>query len=1178
VWAEAGMKFRVWKWFRFSCKAEIEIRGVGQDPSYGLASIRIRIETPWYLPDVTFKYSWTIGQLSPEELAASRRPLTSAGGFQESTGASYPLYLTPLDASASDDRDRVRSIEEFREIITAPRAARVAAAFTGTHAVAPAPTDVTLQLSFAVPVTDTAGLASPVPQATGEQASGDLTLKLELIGMTIRRRKRFDDSAPWLDLCERIEMNAILDGSGGFSMGGLDPLPLSAFWEPVLVDSQTAAQRLLLNATTPFSYGTWDPNSDEELVDASPGWPCCTPRHEQSWPTHELTFADQPLGDPLSPATRFTGTRSTLHAVRAADVRLSIHAGVALPAGTRAARWNAAHTGIMFRIVLDKPAAWVDLYPAWPAQVGGAVVLSALDENDEVIKRVELPLGTARPPQRQRLAATRPIASIVVAARTGLVIGAPFVELTRASYVAYSELEAGARQQVACKFTDHGALSGQGKIGFLPNHEYEIELRTRLTMGHPSTTPEAVETTEFAYFRTKGLPGLNAVADVGAEVRPHVASEYPDAAAPLYREEPVVIAFDDKYSVAVPLASRPPRPASPERDVLLELELTVRPTIARETGTPFTASSPDWLTAHRIVAPLGRPSVWRDVLAQSATVGRKDVTTDQRRMRLAALVAHPEACDIGNPLVTPSGVLVAPPPEDLALGVNAWPAQAGFDATISPKGGAQGPFVHREAFDPADLTALSFADDAGPVGSAAWSVLDGVLTRAGAGRQLAALGNELWNYFTVEVAVAVTDAAAGVALALPVAAAGATRGLFALIERDGGTTFLALRRRRTAGAPLEVLARTEIEVSDGPIALSVTAFDDRVRAQVGQVVVEAEREELRDGCLALVADGAAAFHTLSVAGMPMYRFPIKTSRYRTFADHIASYNGVLGEVSPESLGLPAIPTTAVTTLYASTVTRVAQAMTAAADATTRDALFSEWVAALSLPLRSDPSGLELTRYVIGGDTRLLLLEGPEPLRFTHEIQLGLTPLTGGWHPPDWLDDLRDAILTSAEARVTLPRFTRPMPRNVAVVRAGSEPGELRVFTGRMEKRRGGGTFVRARRAADVRVFDPSLLPALATLRPGGVALVDLDLLDVLGEVYPVDPLPLPPQPPPTFAVLTDGPQQRAIFVPVRTGVAVALDAGRWRLDFAFDRMRWREATPSPAAHLTATASLVIGWA
>ncbi len=31
VWAEAGMQFRIWKWFRFSCKADIEVRGVSRN-------------------------------------------------------------------------------------------------------------------------------------------------------------------------------------------------------------------------------------------------------------------------------------------------------------------------------------------------------------------------------------------------------------------------------------------------------------------------------------------------------------------------------------------------------------------------------------------------------------------------------------------------------------------------------------------------------------------------------------------------------------------------------------------------------------------------------------------------------------------------------------------------------------------------------------------------------------------------------------------------------------------------------------------------------------------------------------------------------------------------------------------------------------------------------------------
>jgi hypothetical protein len=1177
VWAEAGMQFRIWKWFRFSCKADIEVRGVGQDPSYGLASMRIRIETPWYLPDVTFKYSWTIGELTAEELSSMRGPLVSSGAYGEGTGASHAVHLTPFDGG--DDRDRVRSIAELRAITPPPRATRVAAAFTGASAVPPIPTDVTVQLAFAVPVTDSANVGNPVPQLASDQKSGDLSLKLELIGMTIRRRERFDPAAPWTDLCQRVELPAILDGSGGATTGSFDPLPLTAFWEPVLVNGQTAAQRLLLNATTPFSYGTFDPNADDDLAEAEPGWPCCTIRDKQSWQMHELDFSAQPLGDPLAAAVKFPATRTTLHTVRSADVRVSVHAGGSLPAGTHAARWSARDTGTLFRVVADQPMAWLDLYLAWPSQVGGSVIITGLDEQGDSVAQVMLPLGTARPPTRQRLAATKPFVTLVCAARAGTTFGAPFVELTRASYVAYAELQAGLRRQFACKLVDHGAISGQGKIGFLPNHEYEIELRTRTTLSHPSTAAETAETTEFVYFRTKGLPGLNAVSEVGAEVRPHVASEYPGPNARLYREEPVVVAFDEKFNVVVPLASRPPRPASPERDVLLELDLSVRPTMARDPATPFTAAAPDWLTSHRTVVPPSHPTSWRDVFADTATVGRKDITTDPKRLRLAALIARPEACDLDNPLIAPSSVLVAQPPDDIDLGIKLWPSDAELIATISPKGGSDGPFVHRESFEPADLTALVVVDDSGPIGGGAWSVSDGVLAKLAPNRQIGVLGNEQWNHFTIDVAITVIGSAAGVAIALPHAASGATRGLFALIEREAGATFLALRRRTSAGGPLDQLARAQIDVSDGAIALAVTAFDDRISARVGETVLEAERDSLRDGCAGLVADGDAKFHTLSIGGLPMYRFAARTSRYRTFADHIASYEGRTGDVDPVAIGVTAPPPGAVANLFASTSSRIASVMTAQAEPAARDALFNEWIAALSLPLRSELSGIALTRYMLHGATRLLLLESPEPLPFSGDVKVTLASISGGGHwPPDWLDDLRDTILDMSDATVSLPRFTGRVRGPVALVHAtvdGQGVHELRVYSGGLRPRRGGGAMLHARRTADIRVFDPAGIPALGTLRPGGIALVDLDLLDVIGEVYPVDPLPPPPLPPPTFSVLTDGSECRALLIPVRAGSAVTLDDGRWRLDFKLDRERWSETTPaSPASRLTASGSIV----
>ena len=101
------------------------------------------------------------------------------------------------------------------------------------------------------------------------------------------------------------------------------------------------------------------------------------------------------------------------------------------------------------------------------------------------------------------------------------------------------------------------AYSGRGAVAFLPNHEYEMAVNTRITVTHPSKPAESVEVLEYVYFKTKGLPGLNAVDTVGEEVAPYVRSAYDGGRGTLYREEPVVIAFTEDFHVAVPIAQRP---------------------------------------------------------------------------------------------------------------------------------------------------------------------------------------------------------------------------------------------------------------------------------------------------------------------------------------------------------------------------------------------------------------------------------------------------------------------------------------------------------------------------------------------------------------------------------------------------------------------------------------------
>jgi hypothetical protein len=125
----------------------------------------------------------------------------------------------------------------------------------------------------------------------------------------------------------------------------------------------------------------------------------------------------------------------------------------------------------------------------------------------------------------------------------------------------------------------------------------------------------------------------------------------------------------------------------------------------------------------------------------------------------------------------------------------------------------------------------------------------------------------------------------------------------------------------------------------GPVQLHVTAFDDIMRATVGDVVLEADRGVVREGRAALVADGAAVYSALLVESLDMYRVEFATSRYLSFADHVAQRDPTIYVHANDAMG-----TTPASTPSAVLVARsadIAAAMTPAADPQQRQQLFSQ---------------------------------------------------------------------------------------------------------------------------------------------------------------------------------------------------------------------------------------------
>ena len=242
------------------------------------------------------------------------------------------------------------------------------------------------------------------------------------------------------------------------------------------------------------------------------------------------------------------------------------------------------------------------------------------------IRRLEL---RAYPPRRRTVAPT-----LIAAAST---IG-PIATLLEVDEVAYVGLRdyldvldrsRGVRRRHA---RGPGGFDGRGKLAFLPNHEYELKLTTRVSVAHPSTPAATADVEEFVYFRTKGLPGLNAVARIGDELQPYVRGAYAGGRAGwIYREEPVTLAFSEGFHVAVPLAVRPPGTAE-EHTTLLRMQLLVTPEIALSAGTAFTVTADDWIATHHGAGTPPPPSrgdhSWFPVKSLARSAAERD---DERR-------------------------------------------------------------------------------------------------------------------------------------------------------------------------------------------------------------------------------------------------------------------------------------------------------------------------------------------------------------------------------------------------------------------------------------------------------------------------------------------------------------------------------------------------------------------
>jgi hypothetical protein len=361
---------------------------------------------------------------------------------------------------------------------------------------------------------------------------------------------------------------------------------------------------------------------------------------------------------------------------------------------------------------------------------------------------------------------------------------------------------------------------------------------------------------------------------------------------------------------------------------------------------------------------------------------RQAKTRDPILGRLERLLESPFSCGITDPRIHRSPVLMHKPVDlDTAPGATQlWAPAQTFRLRLQPK---NGPYVFRRGFTAGDEMAFQRITEAGA--PAAWSVTDGALacTAPAGPRRYALFGETSWMHLQIVATVEAASAVFGVAVAVGVAGA-VNRALLALIDESGATPRLQLLAKR--GTAVTILASADLPVVTGTRQLHVTAFDDVIRARVGEVVIEAPRRDLREGKAALVSTGSGSVSELLVDPVDAYEHVFQSSRYADFPAHIGSFGGTVGEMPIGSVGRTGGP---VGDLLAAREEERDRLMRPGADPEERQRLFDLWVKDLGIALRERPQKLEVTRLTGPEGAEALLLESPEPLAFSEDVTLRL---------------------------------------------------------------------------------------------------------------------------------------------------------------------------------------------
>ena len=246
-----GFKIHLFYVFHFGADISVDIAFLGRHPFSALVTAQIHIDTPWFLPDVTFRFEEPIGTPQPFDNEMVNPPLSSGGASSPApAGAAGPAaLLTPPLSDGNADSRTLYTLNGLAAVSGAP--------VDDVHLRQDLPivaVDADISIEFSNPVANDAAIA-------GDTYTGGSDLGVQQSGRPYGPVRAHQHCHPAQSSVRTGRRGCGRPGrsrrhrAGSTGGGSLHEAPAASFrWDAdCRADGVLSPRRLLINSRTPYS-------------------------------------------------------------------------------------------------------------------------------------------------------------------------------------------------------------------------------------------------------------------------------------------------------------------------------------------------------------------------------------------------------------------------------------------------------------------------------------------------------------------------------------------------------------------------------------------------------------------------------------------------------------------------------------------------------------------------------------------------------------------------------------------------------------------------------------------------------------------------------------------------------------------------------------------------------------